>query len=178
MRAKSLSATTCSRSRSLASPSVSSPASCLRFSSASSRKARSSPLLEHVAEAVAQVALGAVHVLGQVAERNLRLDHPELGQVARRVGVLRAEGGAEGVDGAEGAREVLAVQLARDGKVAWLAEEVLCVIDLARGRLLQRLLEVERRDLEHLARTLAVGAGDERRGLGRCRGGGCQWRGP
>ena len=83
--------------------------------------------------------------------------------MARRVGVLSAEGGAEGVDGAEGACEVLAVQLARDGKVAWLAEEVLCVIDLARGRLLQRLLEVERRDLEHLARTLAVGAGDERR---------------
>ena len=41
------------------------------------------------------------------------------------VGVLGAESGAEGVDIAEGHSEVFAVELAGDGEVGALAEEVL-----------------------------------------------------
>ena len=62
------------------------------------------------------------------------LDHPELGEVARCVGILRTERGPERVDRAEGVREVLAVELAGDGEVARLAEEVLRVVDLVRAR--------------------------------------------
>ena len=41
--------------------------------------------------------LGEVHVAGQAAEGHFRLDHPELGQMARRIGIFRPERGAEGV---------------------------------------------------------------------------------
>ena len=58
---------------------------------------------------------GEIHVSLQIAERDFRLDHPELGGVARGVGILRAEGGAEGVDVGEGAGEGFAFELAADG---------------------------------------------------------------
>src|SRR3546814_11077495 len=45
---------------------------------------------------VLEELLGHARVLGQVREGDLRLDHPELGQVAGGVGVLGAEGRAEG----------------------------------------------------------------------------------
>ena len=45
-------------------------------------------LQEHFA-AVAHVVLRTIHVILQVSIRQLRLDHPELRQVARRVAVLR-----------------------------------------------------------------------------------------
>jgi hypothetical protein len=41
--------------------------------------------LEDVGHAVLQVRLGAGHVVRQVCKRELRLDHPKLGQVAARV---------------------------------------------------------------------------------------------
>ena len=74
------------------------------------------PLLAHLhavlqqpLAAEADVVLGALHVVRQVAEGHLGLDHPELGQVARGVAVLRAEGGAKGVDAGERAGVVLAL---------------------------------------------------------------------
>ena len=96
----------------------------------------------------------------EVAERHLRLDHPEFGGVARGVGILGAERGAEGVNVAERHGEVLGVELAGDGQARLLAEKVLAVIDLAVGRS-RRVFKVERRHLEHLACALAVAAGDD-----------------
>jgi hypothetical protein len=52
---------------------------------------------EHVLDDRFQKFLGQRHVAGEIAERHLRLDHPELGQVPGRVRVLGAEGGAERV---------------------------------------------------------------------------------
>jgi len=55
------------------------------------------------------------HVVLQVGERDLGLDHPELRQVPAGVAVLRPERGAEGVHAGQGARVVLhlhAIQLA------------------------------------------------------------------
>ena len=96
----------------------------------------------------------------EIAERHLRLDHPELGGVARGVGVFGAEGGTEGVDVAERHGEVLGVELTGDGQARLLAEEILRIIDPAvRGT--RRILKIERRHLEHLARALAVRAGDD-----------------
>ena len=82
--------------------------------------------------------------------------------MALGVGVLGAERGAEGVHVAEGEREVLGVELAGDGQVRALAEEVLGEVHLAvlgAGQVLQ----IQRRDAEHLARALGVGAGDDGR---------------
>ena len=123
------------------------------------------------------VGLRVVHVVGQVGERHLGLDHPELGEVARRVGVLGAEGWAERVDVAEGARVGLGGELARDGEVRGLTEEVRRVrvgrllhlsllqllLLLLLGRRRRRLRRVERRHAEHLAGALAVRGGDEGR---------------
>lgn len=72
------------------------------------------------------------------------------------------EGGTEGVDISEGHGEVLGVELAGDGQAHVLAEEVLSPVDgavLGAGR----IRHVESRDAEHLARALAVGAGEQRR---------------
>ena len=117
--------------------------------------------LHHAANDVLDHRFRHFHVAVEVAERHLRLDHPELGGVARGVGILGAERGAERVNVAERHGEVLGVELAGDGQARLLAEEILAVIDLAvlgAGR----VFKVERRHLEHLARALAVGAGDDR----------------
>ena len=83
------------------------------------------------AEDVLEELLGQVGVVGEVGERDLGLDHPELGEVARRVGVLGAERRAEGVDLAQRQAVDLDLELAGDGEVASLAEEVLGEVDLA-----------------------------------------------
>jgi hypothetical protein len=83
-------------------------------------------------------ALGEVGVVVEVGEGDLRLDHPELGQVPRGVAVLGAEGRPERVHLAERQAVRLDVELPRDGEVGLLAEEVLAEVDLAgsvRGRL-------------------------------------------
>ena len=80
--------------------------------------------------------------------------------MALGVGVFGAEGGTEGVDVAEGHGEVLGVELARDGQVGGLAEEVLGVIHcavLGSGR----IIDVQGGDLEHFTSTLAVAGGDD-----------------
>ena len=76
------------------------------------------------------------------------------------VGVFGAEGGAEGVDVAKGHGEVLGVELAGDGQVGGLAEEVLGVVHsavLGSGR----IIDVQSGDLEHFTSTLAVAGGDD-----------------
>jgi hypothetical protein len=55
-------------------------------------------VFEHFGDEVFHQGLGEVHVAGEIAEGDFRFDHPELGGVARGVGVFGAEGGAEGVD--------------------------------------------------------------------------------
>ena len=119
-------------------------------------------MLHHVVDDVLQHLLGHVHLALEVAERHLGLDHPELGRVTAGVGVLRAERGAKGVDVAKAHGEVLCLELAGDGEVGLLAEEVLAVVDLAvLGE--RRVGRVDRGDAEHLAGTLGVGRGDDGR---------------
>ena len=112
-------------------------------------------MLQRVARHGLDELLAQVHVPLQIAEGHLRLDHPELGGMARGVRVLRAEGRAEGVDVGQRAGEGLAFELAADGQVGRLAEEI-------RLRLLVNV-PLEGGDAEHLARALAVAGGDDRR---------------
>ena len=106
--------------------------------------------------------LGEIGVVVQVRERDLGLDHPELGEVPRRVRVLRTEGGAERVDLREGEAVGLDVELPGDGEVRLLAEEVLLEVDAAPFGA-RRVRHVERRDAEHLPGSLGVRGGDDRR---------------
>ncbi len=113
-----------------------------------------------VADDVLQHVLGEVHVVGEVGEGDLGLDHPELGGMARGVGVLGTERGAEGVDVAEGHGEVLGVELAGHGQRGGGAEEVLAEVHVA--VLVQRRVgRVDGGDVEHLAGALAVARGDD-----------------
>ena len=113
-----------------------------------------------VLEDVLEHGLGVIHVVVEVGEGHLGLDHPKLGGVARGVGVLGAEGGAKGVHIAKGHGEVLGVELAGYGKACVLAKEVLAPVDLA-GLGEGRVFGVERGYAEHLAGALAVTRGDD-----------------
>ena len=119
-------------------------------------------LVEQRAEDVLEEVLGELRVGGEIGERDLRLDHPELGEVAARVRVLRAERRPERVDLRHRQAVGLDVELARHGQARLLAEEVLVAVDLAVGRARQ-VREVERRDPEHLAGALGVRRRDDRR---------------
>jgi hypothetical protein len=73
-------------------------------------------LLQHTGDEVLAQAFGEVHVALQVHEGRFGLDHPEFGEVARGVAVLRAEGGAEGVHLAQCERREFGLQLAAHGE--------------------------------------------------------------
>ena len=116
--------------------------------------------LQNLGQDEAEAILGEVHVVGQVVEGHLGFDHPELGEVPGRVAVLRSERRAEGVHLAEGHGAELGLQLAADGQVGGLAEEVGRMVDGPVFRL-RHLIEVQGGHLEHLPRSLGVTAGDD-----------------
>ena len=118
-------------------------------------------VVQHIADDILGHGLGGVHVAVQVAEGHLRLDHPELGGVAGGKALLRTEGGAEGVHLAKGHGHGLGLQLAGNGQVDRLLEEVLGVIDGA-VLVLGHVLQVEGGHTEHLTGALAVGCGQQR----------------
>ena len=95
-------------------------------------------------------------IVGQIGERDLRLDHPELGKMAAGVGVLGAERRPERVDLGERQAVGLDVELARYGEERLAAEEILAEIDLAR-RGARQIGEIERRDAKQRAGAFGVG---------------------
>ena len=118
-------------------------------------------VLQRVSHQVLEKILRQVLVVADIVKRHLRLDHPELRQVTRRVGVLRAESRTEGVNVTQRGRRQLAFQLARYGQVGRLTEKVFFEVDRSVGKLRQ-VLQIQRGHLEHLARALRVGPGDDR----------------
>ena len=119
-------------------------------------------LLHHAVDDVLDHGLGHVHVVAQVGKGHLRLDHPELGGMALGVGVLRPEGGTEGIHAAEGHGKVLRVELAGHGKAGALAEEILGKVNAA-VLAFRRVPNIQGGHLEHLPRALAVAGGDDGR---------------
>ncbi len=103
--------------------------------------------------------LGQGHVIVEVEEGHLRLDHPELGQVPRGVGVLRPEGGAECVNLSQRTGEDFCLELSADGQICRAMEEIFGEIDRSARR--RCLGQVESGDLEHLSRPLAIAGGDD-----------------
>src|SRR5262249_34112748 len=89
-------------------------------------------------------------------------DHPELGEVAARVRVLRAEGRPEGVDARERERRDLGLELPRDGEEGLAREEVAREVDAA-VLAERRARGVERGGAGERAGALGVRGGDDRR---------------
>ena len=119
-------------------------------------------VVEHIPDEVLDVVLREIAVVVDVSERDLGLDHPELGKVSSGVGVLRAERRAERVHPVDGEGVGLCAELAAHREESRLSEEVLRVVDGSvvgawRGR------RVECRDPEHLADSLSVTRCDQRR---------------
>ena len=90
----------------------------------------------------------------QVGKGHFRLNHPEFGGVARRIGIFGAEGGAECVHAPKAHGEGLGLKLAGNSQVALAAKKVggyILVAGFKAG------------DAEHFARALAVRSGEHRR---------------
>ena len=119
------------------------------------------PFFEHLLEHGFQEIFGQVRVGGQIGERDLRLDHPELGEVTAGVRIFRAERRPERVHLRQRETVAFDVQLTRHGEIRLLAEEVLLEVDAVAGP--RRVQRVERADAKQLAGAFAVARGDDRR---------------
>ena len=99
----------------------------------------------------------------QVGEGHFRLQHPEFRQVAAGVGVLGAEGRAEGINLRQRTGVGLAVQLAGNGQERLFTEEVFVEIDFALI-VTRQVFQIQRRHAEHFAGAFGIGGGDQRGG--------------
>ena len=118
-------------------------------------------VLQCPTDAVLDEVFLKIHKTCEVEESHLRLNHPELCQVARSVGILGTESRTECVDGSKCSGTKLAFELTRHSQRCLLAEEVVAIVNLAILSLLQ-IVEILGCYLEHLACTLAVAGCDER----------------
>src|ERR1700722_15639062 len=91
------------------------------------------PLVQQRREGVFQQRLRQCRIVRELGERDLRLDHPELGEVAAGVRVLGAEGRPEGVDLGQRQAVGLDIELPRHRQESLSAKEILRKIDLAVG---------------------------------------------
>lgn len=111
------------------------------------------------------IGFGVAHVVLQVCERHLGLDHVELGQVPRGLAVLGPECGSERVHVPHGARVGLPRELPRHGQVGGGTKEILGVVDAVllpfHPRQLRNLAR-QGGDSEHLAGALAIRGRDDR----------------
>ena len=115
---------------------------------------------QHPPDHEAGQVLGKVHIVVEIGKSDLGLDHPELGGVARRVGIFSPESRTEGIDLAKAESEAFGLKLTGNGQAAFLAEEILRKGVFAR---LHGGVGRQGGHAEHLARPLAVGAGQDGR---------------
>ena len=101
------------------------------------------------------------HVVVEIGESHLGLDHPKFRGVARRIGILGAERRTEGIDVAERHCICLAVQLTADGKVCGFSEEVLCEVN-GTVVVFRYIVEIECCYAEHLSCAFTVASGNDR----------------
>src|SRR5262249_10762182 len=122
-------------------------------------------LVEQHRKDVLEERLGEIGISCQIGERDLRLNHPELGQMPRRVAILGAECWAERVDLRQRQTVRLDVELSTYGQKRFLAKKVLREVGLAiRGVWNRAAVEqVECADSKHLAGALGIARGDDRR---------------
>src|SRR5690606_27398929 len=118
-------------------------------------------MFQEIADDVLEELLRQRHVAFQITEGHLRLDHPELRQMARRVGVLRTKSGPEGVHVGERGCVDLALELTAYREVRRPAEKIVSEVHGAlRGARYVR--QVQRGHAEHRSGSLTIGGGDDR----------------
>ena len=66
-------------------------------------------MLQNIADNIFQHCFRQIHIVLQICESHLRLDHPEFSRMAGGIGIFRTESRSEGVDVAEGLGESFAV---------------------------------------------------------------------
>ena len=118
-------------------------------------------ILQHIADHIFQHGLGQLHVVLQIREGDLGLDHPELCRMAGRIGILRTEGGTEGVDIPEGLCKDLGVQLAADRKIGAFSKEILRKVYFSLPGL-RYIRKIQGSYLEHFAGAFCVASGNQR----------------
>ncbi len=112
-------------------------------------------LVQHGLHNELEEVLFNVHQLVEIAERDFRLDHPELGSMRLGIAVFCAEGRSKGVDLGKCHGEGFALKLTGDSKGRGLAEEIL------RG-ILGTLVCGQRGHREGVAGAFCIVAGDQR----------------
>ena len=113
-----------------------------------------SAVVQRILHHVFHLRLGHRHVPLQICERHFRLDHPELRGMPGRIGILRPEGGAEGINIAQCTGERLRLQLSAHGEKRLFPKKILRKIRLPRG---------QRGHAKHLPRALAIARRDDGR---------------
>ena len=119
-------------------------------------------VLQDIVEDVLQHRLCQLHVILEICERNLRLDHPELRRMSGCIGVLRPEGWSECIDISKSLCKWLYIQLPGHGQMCRLTEEILRIVDTS-VRVLRDILHVQRRCTEHLTCSFCIRCRDDRR---------------
>jgi len=92
-------------------------------------------MLQDKTDDIFKHAFCQTHIVIQVSKGHLWFNHPELRSMAGGIGILGAEGGAEGIYVAESHGIGLGIQLSANGQVGGLAEKVLAEIHLSLLRL-------------------------------------------
>ena len=118
-------------------------------------------ILHNIADNVLQHCLGKLHVVLKICKADFRLNHPELSGMARRVGVLCTECRSERIHIAECKGIGLNVQLSGNRQIGGLSEEILGIID-GTVFILRNVVQIQRRDLEHLSCTFCITSRDFR----------------
>jgi len=83
-----------------------------------------STVVEYVADAEFEVTFGTFHVGCEIGEGHFGLDHPEFGEVAGRMGIFSAEGGAECINIRKSTSNTFSFELAGNSQVSGFAEKV------------------------------------------------------
>ena len=118
-------------------------------------------VFQDITDDVFQHAFRQNHIVLQIREAHLRLDHPELRRMTGGVGIFRPEGGAEGINVAEGKGIGFRVKLSAHRQVGGLSEEILAVVHLS-VLCLRDIFQIQRGHLEHFSRALTVASRDQR----------------
>ena len=117
-------------------------------------------ILKYITDHIFEHFLCKIHVVIQICECTLRLDHPELSCMTCGIGILCSESRSKCINIAECLCIGLTIELSAYGKVCLFAEEVLAVIY---GTILvqRRVLHIQCSYLEHLTCTLTVASCDQ-----------------
>ncbi len=101
------------------------------------------------------------HVIIQIRKGNLGFNHPELSCMLDRIGLLRPERWAKGVDAFEGHGKGFGRELATDRQACFLAEEILTEINRP---IIESwwLADIQGRDRKHLSGAFGVTACNDR----------------